>query len=372
MIEAAPIRFDKMISYDISDSLTNPPITTYGSYFQRVVKRYVLYPIEAGKLGMAAPNIVAVTPYGQIQLKSGNIGIDIIKLNSEAGIPYIGDLKIVENLSTNLTEVGKTIDLTFEMIGDGNLKLFANPFGDFKSSGFYITSPNTKLEIQKLQNDLVIYKQTVQYSVLVQKQGDLVLPSLKIKYYNKSLKMSELVIPQKIIKVSQSSSNQLLSSFNRKIYDKPVNFYFLLFNPIIAGFIVIFSLLPILAFFYGSHIRKLNGDKIYSRKFLAQKRLSKYLSEAENFLLKKNTKEFFLALQKGVFYYITDKLNLPTGLNIKDLLLLVKEKSVSDDLIRLFHEIYQECSVNAYSQNCDESKTDEVLIKARVIFESIK
>ncbi len=374
--EVAPIRSDKSALYDLPKFPDNG-ITINGEYYQKLVKRYVVYPVEAGKIGIVPPSIVAITPYGQIQLKSENIGIDSVKTKNDSGISYIGDLSVKTTLLTNIIEKGKSFDIQIEMTGDGNLKVLSNPYSDFKQEGIFLSSPVTELKFMEYRNGRAYFKQNIKYSFLSQKGVDFSIPQVIINYIDKDLALKKVVMDGFNIKVIDSNIVEKKSSLKFKIIDNPKSYRYIIFNPLFLLTALLFIVLPGLSFLYGRHKDKMSIDKNYSRKFLANKRFAGYLSEARINLEKGNNRDFYTSLQKGIFYYITDKFNIPGGIGIKELILNLRERKLREETIKNIEEIYNDCNQNAYSENSGNSdvnpeKSDNMLFRVKSMLESIK
>ncbi len=343
--EASPIRSDRSAIYDITPTSDSGVIKS-GIYYQKLIKRYAFYPIEPGKIGIAPPVFIAISPFGQIQLKSENIGVDSFKVS---GISYIGDLSISMNSPPGQADEGKSIDISIEMTGDGNLKILSNPYSDLKIDGIYLSSPVTQLKFIGIRNGKAYFNQSIKYSLLAQKPGVYSIPPVIINYYDNFLIKREIRLKEFSIKIRDKEPIVKRENFKLKKIDKINDFHFILSSPVSISVISFFIILPLFAFLFGRHKDKMENDNIYSRKFLANKRLSKYLSEAKIRLDERKYPEFFTALQKGIFYYITDKLNIPSGISFKELLKTMQEKKVREDLIKIFFDVYNACNKNAYS-----------------------
>lgn len=221
-------------------------------------------------------------------------------------------------------------------------------------------------------NNKALFQQSIKYSILAQKAGNIFIPETIIKYYDDNLKQQEMKINSFAIKVNDKVSVVSTENYHLKAVDNPVYFRLLLLNPFCLLIILLSVVMPVLAFFYGNHQEKMTEDSNYSRRFLANKRLSKYFSEAKKLLENKSYKDFYTALQKGIFYYITDKLNIPSGIGYKELINILRDRNISDEKIGLFEKIYQDCSKNAYSTQADESIADEILSDSTRLVEKFK
>lgn len=373
LMEASPIRSDKAALVDITDSLqAESGIQRNGAYFQKSIKRYVLFPIENGKIGIAPPSLVAVSPYGQIPLKSQVIGIDSIKAGGGSGVSYIGDITVEFTKPTNTLEAGKAVELSLSMTGSGNLKALSNPYGDLKLDGLYISAPETELKFTYFRNGRAFFRQNIKYTLLAQKGGVYTVPPVIIPYFTDALIKRELRLPSFRLNAGDTGLQEQVQTFMQKPLDRKKTFRFLLFNPIFFISLILLILLPVAGFLLGKHQIKLASDKNYSRKFLANKRLARYLSDAKTYLEDRKYQEFYLALQKGVFYYITDKLNIPAGISRKELFEKLLEKGLSTQVIETYDHVYESCSRNAYSGTTDSTEADLLLDEAKKIFEAIR
>lgn len=369
--QVADIRSDKCALFDISDTV-KPEVRSSGGLYRKLVKRYVIYPIETGKIGIAPPNIIAVTPYGQLQLKSEVIGLDSRKLNDRSGLSYVGDLDIRFKISSNHIEAGKNCEITLTMTGNGNLKVLSNPYGDLHAEGIYLSSPVTDLKFMEFRNNKAYFRQEVKYLLMTKKTGSFQVPPLIIRYYDdRGLPRTAEI---KTFTIESTEKEQMVRK--ESISLKPLlnlnDFRFLLFHPLILALILFFTLLPAAAAFYGRHRKKMETDPDYSRKFLAGKRLSGYFSQAEAKLKENDIKGFYTTVQNSVFFHLTGKLGMPAGSSYRDILSEMKNKQMNGEVLALFEEIHRECNQNAFSGRSDSRTSADVLEKAKRITELVK
>ena len=375
-VETAPIRADKLLIYDLTSFLSNNDIfsvTISGEqYYGKIIKRYVAYPIEAGTLGIMPPQVVAVTSFGHLRLMAENIGVDSYKISDDAGLSYIGDFQIRISVSTNTVAVGKMLEVTLVMEGNGNLKVLANPYKNLTVTGLFISTPQTSTGFMEWRNGLPWFVQTVKYTILAQKPGKFTVPGLKLSYYSLGVVPNKAELPEFSFDVIEGASvSAEVRSFDPKPLDGLVNRNGNPLSPFVWAVIIVFGILPLLSRFYGLHMRKMSSDTGYSRRFLANSRLSKYLSESRDNLKNRRYKEFYLALQKGLFYYITDKRGLPAGLKFGEILDELKKKDLPDEVLSGLKDIYDTCGRNAYSGTTDEKSVDDVLEMAMRVFGKI-
>lgn len=369
--QVSDIRSDKCALFDISDTI-KPSIQKIGGVFRKLVKRYVIYPVETGKIGIAPPNIIAVTPYGQLQLKSEVIGIDSTKLNDRSGLSYVGELTVKLTLSANRIEVGKNCEITLVMTGNGNLKVLSNPYNDLHSGGIFLSSPVTDLKFLEYRGNRAFFRQQVKYLMMTKKPGTYRVPPLVIRYYDDKGTPRSLEIASFTVESTEKEQTIRKENLSLKPLKNSSDFRFLLFTPWMILLLVLFSLLPVGAAFFGLHRERLANDPDYARKYLADKRLTGYFAQAENKLRQNDTKGFYSSAQNGLFFYLTDKLNLPSGTGYRELLNELKTRHVDEEVISLFVDIYSECSRNAFSGQADSGSTGDIMNKIKRITELTK
>ena len=334
----------------------------------------MIYPIETGKIGIAPPNIIAVTPYGQLPLKSEVIGIESPKLDDLSGLSYVLDLSVQYRLSTNRVEAGKNCELVLEMTGNGNLTVLSNPYGDLHADGIYLSSPVTDLKLKEYRDNRAVFRQKVKYLLMTKKKGVFRVPPLIIRYYDDRgvPKTAEI----RSFAIESIEKEQLVRRESMPLELRPVtgsgDFRFHLFNPLVLALLSAFLLLPGAAALYGRHRAKLADDPDYARKFHAGKKLADYFSRAEKKLRENDLKGFYTTVLNGLFHFLTGKLGLPSGASHREILAAMKERQLDGEAVELFVEINRVCSLNAFSGSTDARSAGETLEKARRITDLLK
>ncbi len=377
-VEATSLQSDKFLIYDVSRTLTNTDEIykqeiNGEEYFARHVRRYVCFPVDSGRLAMMPPIFVAVTPYGQMKVRTDKVEINSVQVGRQGGLNYIGNLSATASLSTNVQEVGKVVELKIELTGNGNLKVFSNPYGNFTSQDFFISAPTTEIEMTDSSGGEYIFRETIKYSLIAKHPGDLEIPPLRLDYYDSGMQSQSLTIPGSTIRVIPTySTNRTLTDMTLKDADTDGRFRFVMFDPVYVALFILSLLMPFASMFYGRHANRLGTDSNYARRFMAGKRFAKYFTDAKRNLDGKNYKDFYLSLQKGLFYFVTDKMSMPSGLGAKEIIEKMTEKKVPGETIDKFREAYELCSQNAYSGRTDENSADEAVEKVRSVFEAIR
>ncbi len=371
--ETVPVRTDKAFLIDLTPAIPSNQMQVVrdGNFYRKLYERIVLFPIEAGQVAVSPPSLIAVTPYGQLRVLGDAVAVNSVRLKEESGISYIGNLEVERDKPAGRIDAGKDIELTVRMKGDGNLKSLSNPYGDLKIDGLFISSPETQLKLQSFKNGTAVFEQEIKYKILAQKAGDYAIPPVKINYYDRNIKPRAAEIGSFSLKVLDNKNIAAQKEYHYKNIGRPENFQFLLFNPLVILILVLFIMLPVASWFYGRHKTRMRTDLDYARNFLAGKKFSRYLSDARKSYEKGDYPSFYVALQKGVFYYLTDKLRLPQGIPFRELLTCLKERNFQDEVISAVKEINEECMTGAYSGKIIKADLDILLKKAETVFGSV-
>lgn len=379
IVEASPLSSQKILTYDVTSSATNAGVIEKfekdGEDFYRcLLKRYVCFPIESGDIVIQPPLYVAFTSFRQMKLAvDQNVKINAEPVGQQGGLVYIGDLSVESKISTNVQDIGKVIELTIDITGNGNLKVFSNPYGNFNSPDLFVSAPVTKIEFAEKRGDKYYFKQSITYTLVAKRAGDIEIPPFKLEYYDDGMRRQSVTSGGYKLRItSEAAAGASIADMALKPLTPGRGFRFVMLT---APFLALFALsllLPVAASIYGRHGKRMDSDANYARKFMAGKRFAKYFTEAKTCLAEKKYKEFYLALQKGLFYYITDKLGMPSGLGAREIVEGLRGKNYDEDTIEKFRQTYELCSRNAYSGRTDESAADETIERVRGVFEAIK
>ncbi|MEJ5283881.1 MAG: BatD family protein [Brevinematia bacterium] len=358
MKEVSPLRTDKSIFYDISQATTQN-IIKEGGYYKKLLKKFVFYPVESGLLAIAPPVFVAISPYGQLEVKGDNLGIDVKPFKE--GFKYVGNLEANLKISTNTLKVGEILSINLTLKGNGNLKLFSELYDKMKIDNLFISRKQEKLNFEKMIGKDPYFVNEIVFEVIPEKEGSYKIPSLKLEYYNNSFILKEITLPE--INFNVTSLNETVENIEYRVVKATKNYKFIIFNPFFIGLFIVMFLLPFSALFYNFFKNRLENDPEFKKRFMAGKKLSFFLKDAEKFLNEGDYKSFYLALSKAIFYYITDKYNIPSSLSFREVLNQIEDK-VDKSIIKSLKEKYDYCQM-AYSINFDKENS-------RKVFEEVK
>ncbi len=366
--EVSPIRTDKAIFYTITNF--NEEIQRINSYYRKIIGRYIFYPIEKGTLGISPPTLVAISPYGQLKVNGENTGIEVLRLSTGEGIHYVGDLEAKFEAGSNVINIGENLKLKLNFRGNGNLKIFSTLYNNLKIDGLFFSTENIKFDFDKFIAGKPYFTMELTLIVTPEKDGKYTIPPVKIDYFDNSFQKKSLRLPAIKLEVLNSLIDRVTQLPHYRSVNFKKNFKFLLFNPFIIIWLIIITILPAAAIFYNLLQEKLKRDETFKKKFLANKRLDTFLKDASIHLTRKEYREFYLALQKAIFYYIADKFNLSTSMSFKKMLDKLKEKDIDLDLIEQIEKKYNQCQ-SVYSGKVDKENAIKIFNEVKKLLAQI-
>lgn len=369
-----------------------------------ILRRTVLYPQKTGKLEIEplSLNVAMSVPtnrrdiFGRALTKSANIKVSAIKRTvtvkplPEAGKPAnfsgaVGDFDFTIRTDKNELDAGEALQLSVEVEGRGNLKLFELPTPTLPSS-LEVYEPENEDKIRtSLAGMSGIKKQT--YTIIPQFKGNYPVQPLSFSFFNPSTKKyetqtsNELIInvingpsdvpetttenqntEQKSIVEEESEFQYIkittdLQSTEEKSFFKSTLFWILLIIPFL--FIPIAMLVRKKRQAYANDV---SGNRIRKADKLARK----FLSTARKNL--GNQKEFYLAMEKALHNYLKAKLSITTSEMSKDRISrILTERTVDTNTSIEFISLLESCEFARYTPSSNTAMQQDYDKAARVI-----
>ncbi|MFK5878185.1 MAG: BatD family protein [Flavobacteriaceae bacterium] len=280
----------------------------------------------------------------------------------------VGEFNYHVSSSREVLKSNETTQLTVQVSGKGNLKLFELPKIETPSELEVYTpehTENVKTTLMGLSGKI-----TDNYTVVPEFKGKYKIPSTSFSYFSLKDEQYHTIISDPIIinvaegkalptetsvaeadttlkqQVKISANNfryiQTRTEFEPNVkvdFFKSNLFYTLLFLPFIA--------IPI-GIFVGKKKAKRDGDLVGKRLRKADKLARKYLSQAKKKLGKKEA--FYIALEKALHNFLKAKLNIETSeISKEKITKFLKDRSVDDATIKEFIEVLDDCDFARYT-----------------------
>ena len=374
------------------------------------IKQTVLFPQHSGDLTLdplAMTFVVKVQApakdimdqffgaYKELKYKAKSAPVTIhVKPLPEAGKPdsftgAVGSFSLESTLDKTEVKANDAINYKVKITGSGNIKLFeplkTNFPADFDKYDPKIT--DTVTEDANGASGSRIYN----YLLIPRHQGDYNIDPLKFSYFNPATNRYVTLSSKSFhLKIDKGTSESNVTAFSGtdkqdiKLLNKDIRYikkdsgdldkqddsFFGSFSYYLL--LLIGPVACIVAFGYRNRTRKINSDVVKVKSMRAGKMAAKHLANAQAQLQANNTKAFYEDIFKGIYGYLSDKLNISyANLDRETITSALKERSVEDQLISQLVETLDLCEMARYAPVTHISK-EEVFEKAKTIINTIE
>jgi hypothetical protein len=329
----------------------------------------------------------------KLKLKSPPVTIHVDPL-PEAGKPEgydgaVGAFSINASVDKTSLKANDAINFNIKVTGKGNIKLLKNLNVVFPAD-FEKYDPKVTDTITSKVNGIA-GSRSYNYLLIPRHQGTYTIEPVKFSYFNPATRRYVTLTTKpftiNVAKGANESNVTALSLADKqdiKLLDKDIRYiktgsahlskegdeflgsgwYYLL--------LLLGPVLAIGALVYRKWDEKNNSDivKVKSRK--ASKIAAKHLASAQQQLINKNQKAFYDDLFKGIYGYLSDKLNIPyANLDKETIAAALKAHKVNESLIRQLEETLDLCDMARYAPVTGIAERD-VFEKAKTMINDIE
>lgn len=369
-----------------------------------ILRRTVLYPQKTGKLEIEplGLNVAVSVPtnrrdiFGRNLTKSTNISVKAKKRIVEvkplplAGKPddftgAVGDFDFAVRTDKNELDAGEALQLSIEVQGRGNLKLFELPNPSLPSS-LEVYEPENGDQIRtSLAGMSGIKKQS--YTVVPQFKGTYPIPPISFSYFNPTTEKYErqsskdLVIEvkngptatagsisqngdiqQQAVVASSAQFQYIKTDTELQPITKERFFKSTLFWSLTMAPFLLIPLAMVVRKKRQVYVNDVSGNRIRKADKLARK----YLSTAKKNL--GNQKEFYVAMERALHNYLKAKLTITTSEMSKDRISrLLKERDVDNTTSIEFISLLESCEFARYTPSSHTAMQQDYDKAVRVI-----
>jgi len=379
-------------------------------YNTTIIKRTILFPEHAGDLVV---DPLSMNFAVQLRLPSRNILDDLYgnvkNVNYKAASPVVivhaiplptagkpanfsgavGSFAVYTDVDKKELKANETLNYTYEISGTGNLNLINAPT--------IVPPPDFEKYDPKTTDHITVDSTGVsgsrQYSYLLipRHQGDYTLSPVSFSYFNPATQKYITLPTQSFgIKVDKGDAQINVPAFNSAdqqdikmlgndiryikkssgdlfkdgegFYGSALYYILLLLGPL--GFIS--------ALFYRRWLAQYNSDIIKVKSRRANKIAAKHLAEAKSELAAGNKNAFYDAIAKGLYGYLSDKLNIPVAdLNKENIADKLKAYSLDAAVIKQLEDTIDLCEMARFAPATSIAQ-QEVFEKAKNIINEIE
>lgn len=301
----------------------------------------------------------------------------------------VGEFNFNVSNSKELLKSNETTQLTVQVSGKGNLKLFELPKIETPSE-LEVYTPEHNEKVKTTLKGLS-GKITDSYTVVPEFKGKYKIPEVSFSYFSlEDEKYHTITSDPIIINVAEgkalpteTNESDIVSSVKQQVKASDNNFRYIqrktTFEPNVSidffksNLFYMLLFLPFLAIplgiFVGKKKAKRDGDLVGKRLRKADKLARKYLSQAKKKLGKKEA--FYIALEKALHNFLKAKLNIETSEISKEKITeLLKDRNVDDVSITEFIEVLDDCDFARYTPTTNVMMQQE-FDKAKMVITKI-
>ncbi len=290
-----------------------------------------------------------------------------------------GKLNIKAGIDKDSVNVNDPINYRITISGNGNLKLAEAPSLKLPPD---VESFDPKI-IDNLTNNIngTSGQKTFEYLLIPRHYGDFIIPPVTYSFFNTSTGKYEQLTTQEFTFHARKGTDQAsgvtvyggVSKEDVKYVGRDIRFIktdpgqlskstniILSGRSFYSGYAIALIAFFILLFIRREHIRR-NADITAVKNRKAAKIAVKRLHEASACLKRKEMDRFYEEVLKGLWGYLSDKLDIPvsdlTRNNVTDVL---KEKGMPDDTVKNLTDILDTCEYARYAPAASGTKASEL------------
>ncbi|MES2276700.1 MAG: BatD family protein [Bacteroidota bacterium] len=329
----------------------------------------------------------------KVKLKSQPVTIHVKPL-PYAGKPVdfggaVGTFKLDANMDKTALKANEALNLNVRVTGAGNIMLFKTISTNFPLD-FEKYDPKVTDTISK-EGGRISGNRLYNYLLIPRHEGKYTVDPIKFSYFNPATEryvtLSSKPFHVDVAKGDKEVNVSALSPADKqdvKILDKDIRYIKntnknlnKLGNEFFGsvGYYLLLLLGPVLfigALFYRKWHQRHNSDMVKVRSRKASKIAARHLANAKKELTTKNAKGYYEALFKGIYGYLSYKLNIPyANLDKETIAETLRSKSVSETLITQLQDTLDFCDMARFAPVSGISE-QEVFDKAKNMINDIE
>ncbi len=374
------------------------------------IKQAILFPEHSGNITLEPFSITFLvkqpTPsrdimdqffgsYKEVKYQAKSLPLVVhIKPLPEIGKPEsftgaVGNFKVSASVDKVSLKANEAINYKVSVKGTGNIKLLKDLNTSFPED-FEKYDPKITDSVTETESGVSGIR-TYNYLLIPRHKGDYSINLLKFSYFNpennKYVTLSTKAFQIHVEKGNNESNVSALVGDNKqdvKVLDKDILYIKNSENDLIkpdklfyGSFLYYLFLLLGPLLFVGTYLYRKwyilnNSDIVKVKNRQAGKVAAKHLQNAKQQLMVNDTKGFYEDLFKGLYGYLSDKLNiLYSDLNRDTITKILNDKSVSNELINKLLETLDLCEMARYAP-VNHITEQDVFEKAKIIINDLE
>lgn len=303
----------------------------------------------------------------------------------------VGTFTMSSSLSANQIKENEAVTLKINIAGIGNLKLIQAPEIKFPND-FEVYDPkitnNFKTTLAGVQGT-----KTIEYLFIPRHHGEYTIPSAEFSYFDlrdnvyKTLRTPEYTLH--VLKGSESPTTTVVSNYSNKQeikqLGKDIRYIYTgniklnrtsqpLFGSLTGWLMYLITfLIAIVLFIIFFKKMKENENIVLVKNKRASKVAQKRLKTALKFLKIGKKDEFYEEILKGIWNYLSDKLNIPiASLTRETIITELNKKEVDQSIIEQLINILNSCEFARYAPQSGQQEMGDLYSDAIKIIEQLE
>lgn len=303
----------------------------------------------------------------------------------------VGTFTMSSSLSANQIKENEAVTLKINIAGSGNLKLIQAPEIKFPND-FEVYDPkitnNFKTTLAGVQGT-----KTIEYLFIPRHHGEYIIPSAEFSYFDlrdnvyKTLRTPEYTLH--VLKGSESSTTTVVSNYSNKQeikqLGKDIRYIYTgniklsktsqpLFGTLTGWLMYLITfVIAIVLFIIFFKKMKENENIVLVKNKRASKIAQKRLKTALKFLKIGKKDEFYEEILKGIWNYLSDKLNIPiASLTRETIITELNKKEIDQSLIEQLIDILNSCEFARYAPQSGQQEMGDLYSDAIKIIEQLE
>lgn len=383
------------------------------NYRTLVWSQYVLFPQQTGKLEIPSITYTGIieqpnrnidpfdaffnggSAYVSIrkQIVTPKVSIEVVPLPTNKPESFggaVGDFSLTSSINSKTVKTGDAVTVKIVLSGTGNMKLIDTPEVKFPSD-FEVYDPKVDNKFSLTQSGLTGNK-VFEYLAIPRHAGKYTIPGVEFTYFDlnsntyKTLKTESYEVN---VDKGKGDASQVLANFTNKedvkhlgkdiLYIKLGDTTLKQKDEFLFGSLsyYLWYVIPF-ACFVGliivgrkQALENSNAAKMRTKK--ANKIATKRMKLAKQLLDKNQKNEFYDEVLKALWGYISDKLNIPVSELSKDNIdYELKKSSISEELIKEFINLLNDCEFARYAPGDVTSAMDKIYSSAIAMISKIE
>lgn len=355
--------------------------------------QYALFPTKSGELTLS-PFEISVSvrsrrsssdPFGfglnqeRMNLQSTPVTLNVRSLPEQPNANFIGavgDFDISRTISNRNAMVGESIEIITQVVGTGNVPLINKPEYELPAS-LEKYNPQERSSIKR-NNRKISGSRTFTDIVIARNEGTYTIPEKRIAYFSPTQNQFVIeTLPELSFTVERDPDATSMTQNDLRFDIKPITGLAQwtvsekkpLYKSTWVWVMILFSILLTGGVFgYKKYNDRMLTDTAFARSRTASDKAHKIIGEAES---TSDIKQGYYLIEKALFQFITDKLNLPpAGLSHRDIIQEI-EQVADHDTAKELKQLLTKCKTIAYAPNATQESLHSDIKKTKALIKKI-